>query len=183
VPSWLWTKFTWASSKRTWLVVLDITRLSELQASSKGRVTRSYWNLVAKANQTSLKRAELFSATFDFSLRALGDQSELPKMFLLTCLITVYTSNPIGTSFEVKLDTNLWNELNFWKMSKNANFAETCVSQVNDVGLSMYAVYVVTKNGLDLFHWELNCFALKMDSIWKSGIMRRTLWIMRFLGS
>jgi len=26
------------------------------------------------------------------------------------------------------------------------------VSQVNDVGLSMYVVYVVTKNGIDLFH-------------------------------
>jgi len=50
-------------------------------------------------------------------------------------------------------------------MSKNANFSETCFSQVNDVGLSMYVVYVVTKNGLDLFHWELNCFALKTDSI------------------
>jgi len=36
-------------------------------------------------------------------------------------------------------------------MSKNANFSETCFSQVNDVGLNMYAVYVVTKNGIDLF--------------------------------
>jgi len=60
-------------------------------------------------------------------------------------------------------------------MSKNADFSETCFSQVNDVGLSMYAVYVVTKNDIDLFHRELNCFALKMDFIWKSGIMRRTL--------
>ena len=75
----------------------------------------------------------------------------------------------------------LWNELNFWKMSKNTDFFETCFSQVNDVGLS--TVYVITKNGLDLFHWELNCFALKVDSIWKSGIMRRTLWFERFLGS
>jgi len=65
-------------------------------------------------------------------------------------------------------------------MSKNVDFSETCFSQVNDVGLSMYAVYVVTKNGIDLFHWELNCFALKMDFIWKSGIMRRTLWFVRF---
>jgi len=68
-------------------------------------------------------------------------------------------------------------------MSKNVDFSETCFSQVNDVGLSMYAVYVVTKNDLDLFHWELNRFALKMDSVWKSDIMSRTLWIMRFLGS
>jgi len=37
-------------------------------------------------------------------------------------------------------------------MSKNADFSETCFSQVNDVGLSMYVVYVVTKNVLDLFH-------------------------------
>jgi len=35
-------------------------------------------------------------------------------------------------------------------MSKNANFFETCFSQVNYVGLSMYGVYVVTKNGIDL---------------------------------
>jgi len=68
-------------------------------------------------------------------------------------------------------------------MSKNADFSETCFSRVNDVGLSMYVVYVVTKNGIVLFHWELKCFALKTDSIRKSGIMRRTLWIMRFLGS
>jgi len=33
-------------------------------------------------------------------------------------------------------------------MSKNADFSETCFSQVNDVGLGMYAVYVITKNGL-----------------------------------
>jgi len=65
-------------------------------------------------------------------------------------------------------------------MSKNADFSETCFSHVNDVGLSMYVVYVVTKNGIDLFHWELNCFALKIDSIRKSGIMRRTLWFVRF---
>jgi len=37
-------------------------------------------------------------------------------------------------------------------MSKNADFSETCFSQVNDVGLSMYVVYVITKNGLDIFH-------------------------------
>jgi len=67
-------------------------------------------------------------------------------MFLLTCLITVYTSNPTRTSFEVKLDIILRNELNFWKMSKNADF-----SQVNDIGLSMYAVYVVTKMVLIYF--------------------------------
>jgi len=36
-------------------------------------------------------------------------------------------------------------------MSKNVDFFETGFSQVNDVWLSMYAVYVVTKNGIDLF--------------------------------
>jgi len=51
-------------------------------------------------NQTSLKRAGLCSATFDFLLRALGDQSELSKLFLLTYLIIAYVFNPIGTSFE-----------------------------------------------------------------------------------
>jgi len=139
--------------------------------------------MFAQANQTSLKRTVPYSAIIHFPFRTLGDQSGLSKMFLLTCLITIYTSNPTVTSFEVKLDMNLWNELNFWKMSKNADFSETCFFQVNDVALSMYVVYVVTKNGIDLFHWELNCFVLKMNSIWKSGIMRRTLWFARFLDS
>ena len=30
-------------------------------------------------------------------------------------------------------------------MSKNVNFPKTCFSQVNDVGLSMYTVYVISK--------------------------------------
>jgi len=50
-------------------------------------------------------------------------------------------------------------------MSKNADFSETCFSQVNDVGLSMYDVYVVTKNGIDSFHWESIRFTLKMNTI------------------
>jgi len=68
-------------------------------------------------------------------------------------------------------------------MSKNADFSETCFSQVNDVGLSMHVVYVVTKNDIDLFHRELIRFALKMNTIWKNGIMRRNLWFERFLSS
>jgi len=44
-------------------------------------------------------------------------------------------------------------------MSKNADFFKTCFSQVNDVGLSVYVVYVVTKNGIDWFYWvKLFCF-------------------------
>jgi len=49
--------------------------------------------------------------------------------------------------------------LTFGKCQRTPIFPKTCFSQVNDVGLSMYVVYV-TKNGLDLFHCELNCFAL-----------------------
>jgi len=73
--------------------------------------------------------------------------------------------------------------LTFEKCPRTPIFSETCFSQVNDVRLSMYSGYVVTKNGIVLFHWKLNSFALKMDSFWKSCIMRRTLWITRFLGS
>jgi len=36
-------------------------------------------------------------------------------------------------------------------MSKNADFSETCFSQVNDVGLSMYDVYVINKMVLMYF--------------------------------
>jgi len=36
-------------------------------------------------------------------------------------------------------------------MSKNDNFPKTCFSQVNDVGLSMYVVYVINKMILNYF--------------------------------
>jgi len=39
----------------------------------------------------------------------------------------------------------LRDELNFCKMPKNADFSETCFSQVNDVEFSMYVVYVINK--------------------------------------
>jgi len=40
----------------------------------------------------------------------------------------------------------------FGKCPRTPIFPKLVFSQVDDVGLSMYAVYVVTKNGLDLFH-------------------------------
>jgi len=51
--------------------------------------------------------------------------------------------------FWIELYLVLWIELNFWKMSKNANFSETCLPQENEVGLSMYTIYVIPKNGFD----------------------------------
>jgi len=66
---------------------------SEQQASNKRAIT--------EASVTwSLKRAVPSSTFLCFSFRALGDQSRLSKMFLLTCLISVYTLKPTGTSFE-----------------------------------------------------------------------------------
>ena len=53
-------------------------------------------------------------------------------------------------------------------MSKNADFSEIYFSQENEVGLRMYTDYVISKNGFDWFHWELTCFALKMEFFWKS---------------
>jgi len=101
-------------------------------------------------------------------------------MFLLTCLISVYTLKPTGTSFESNWTWFLWIKLDFWKMSKNVDFSETCFSQENEEGLRMYAIHVITKNGFDWFLWELTCFALKMEFFWKSGKVRRTLWFVRF---
>jgi len=65
-------------------------------------------------------------------------------------------------------------------MSKNADFFETCFSQKNEVGLRMYTDFVIAKNGLAWFQWELTCFALKMEFFWKSGKVRRTWWFVRF---
>jgi len=36
-------------------------------------------------------------------------------------------------------------------MSKNVNFPKNCFSQVNDVGLNMYVVYVINKVVLNYF--------------------------------
>jgi hypothetical protein len=101
----------------------------------------------------TLKRATPSSATFDFLFRALGDQSELSKMFLLTCLISVYTLKPTGTSFE--------------KWSKNVDFSETRFSHGIGVGLRLYTDYMISKNGYDWFHQVLTCFALIMDFLEK----------------
>jgi len=57
--------------------------LSELQASFK-RASPEATEAGRLSKHPSLKRATPCSATFDFSLRALGDQSKLPRMFLLT---------------------------------------------------------------------------------------------------
>jgi len=65
-------------------------------------------------------------------------------------------------------------------MSKNVDFSETCFSQDNEVGLRMYTIYVITKNGFAWFHWEITCFTLKMELFWKSGKVRRTLWFWWF---
>jgi len=121
------------------------------------------------------------SALLCFSFRTLGDQSGLSKTFLLTSLISVYTLKPTGTSFESNWTWFLWIELDFWKMSKNVNFSETCFSQENEVRLRMSTIYVITKkNGFDWFHWVLSCFALKMEFFWKSGKVRLTLWFWWF---
>jgi len=64
-------------------------------------------------------------------------------------------------------------------MSKNINFSENLFSQVNDEGLDTFVVYMINNIVLKLSHWELVCFTLKMDYIWKSDILRRTLWFMR----
>jgi len=74
----------------------------------------------------------------------------------------------------------LWIELDFWKMSKNVDFSETCFSQENEVGLRMYTIYVITKNGFAWLHWEIICFTLKIEFFWKSGKVRRTLWFVKF---
>ena len=105
------------------------------------------WSLERAAGR--LSEQCLVQHFFVFSFWALGDQSELSKMFLLTCLISIYTLRPTGTSFGLNLDLVLLIELNFWKMFKNADFFETCFSQENEVGLRMYTDYVISKNGFD----------------------------------
>jgi len=45
--------------------------------------------------------------------------------------------------------------------------------------IDTYAVYMINNMVLKLSHRELVCFTLKMDYIWKSDILRRTLWFMR----
>jgi len=74
-------------------------------------------------------------------------------------------------------------ELNLCKMSKNADFSETCFSQVNDVGLSMYAVYVINKMVLIYFIESWIILLWKWIIFWKSGNMIWTLCFVRFHGN
>jgi len=77
---------------------------------------------------------------------------------------------------------DLFCELNltFEKCPITPIFPKLVFSQENEVGLRMYTDYVISKKGFDWFHWELTCFALKMEFCWKSGKVRRTLWFVWF---
>jgi hypothetical protein len=60
-------------------------------------------------------------------------------------------------------------------MVQNVNFSETRFSHGIEVGLRLYNVYMISKNGCDWFHQVLTCFALKMRIFMKSDKERRTL--------
>jgi len=51
----------------------------------------------------------------------------------------------------IELDLVLWIGFNIWKNVQEHQFSENLFSQVNDVGLSMYAVYVINKMILNYF--------------------------------
>jgi len=156
--------------------LLELGRLSEPQASSHN----SFCDLVAWASGWPLKRAVPSSAFLRFLFHAFGDQSRLSKMFLLTCLIFVYTLKPTRTSFESNWTWFCELNLTFGKCPRTPIFSKLVFSQENEIGLRFYTIYVITKNGFAWFHWEITCFTLKMEFFWKSGNVRRTLWFGRF---
>ena len=100
--------------------------------------------------------------------RAFGGRSEFSKRLLSTCLITVYALKPARTSHRWDWTWFCDFELNFWKLSKNVDFSETCFSQGNGVGLKLYIDYMISKNGCGWFDWVLTYFALKMEFFWKN---------------
>ena len=85
-------------------------------------------------------------------------------MFLLTCLTSVYTINPTGTSFESNWTWICEILLTFEKWSKNADFPETRFSSEIEVGLRLYNVYMISKNGCDWFHQVLTCFIFENEN-------------------
>jgi hypothetical protein len=89
-------------------------------------------------------------------------------MFLLTCLTFVCTLNPTGTSFESSWTWICEIHLTFEKWSKTLIFPKTCFSPEIEVGLRLYDVYMISKNGCDWFHQVLTRFALKIAYFWKS---------------
>jgi hypothetical protein len=60
-------------------------------------------------------------------------------------------------------------------MVQNVNFPKTRFSHGIEVGLRLYNVYMISKNGCDWFHQVLACLALKMEIFLKSDKGRRTL--------
>ena len=60
-------------------------------------------------------------------------------------------------------------------MVQNVNFPEPRFSREIEVGLRLYNVYMISKNGCDWFHQVLTCFALKMGFFCKNDKVRRTL--------
>ena len=60
-------------------------------------------------------------------------------------------------------------------MVQERRFSENSFFPEIDVGLRLYNVYMISKNGCDWFHQVLTCFALKMRFFCKNDKMRRTL--------
>ena len=133
--------------------------------------------LVATGPYTLKRTGWRISASFSifwFSFRASGNQSELCKTLLSTCLITVYDLKPTGISPRWDWTWSCDFELNFENCPRTPIFPKL-VSQGNGVGLRLYTDYMISKNGCDWFIWVFTCFALKMEFFWKSDNGRRTL--------
>ena len=113
--------------------------------------------------------------TFCFAFRAFGGCSELSKMFLSTCLTTVYTLKPTGTPYGLDWTWFCELELNFWKTFNNVDFFETRFSQRKRgrVKVVLFTIWL-----LKMFWTEITNFSLVL--LWelnfvKNGEMRRTL--------
>ena len=104
----------------------------------------------------SLKRAGPIFQHFLLTFRAFGGCSELSKMFLSTCLTTVYALKPIGTPYGLDWTWFCELELSFWKTFINADFSETRYSQRKGVGLRL----LFTIWFLKMFWTEIMNFSL-----------------------
>jgi len=125
--------------------------VSELQAnvtsgfghSSLERAASEGWPEAANGVKWRARRDSQKQQTPFLLFRALRGQSELSKICLLTCLISVYTLKPTGTSYGSNwtwfCELNLtfekcprmfckWIELNFWKLNLRQFFRKLVFS-------------------------------------------------------
>ena len=106
------------------------------------------WNVTLLLRRT-LILCDLFNEIFKTGNWGVTNPNFLNCLFWLVWSLLMYLILLKHHLYQIWL--SFMNRLNIWKNVQERQFSENLFSQMNDVGLSMYAVYVINKMILNYF--------------------------------